>query len=58
MSVPRENGRMKLDAFQQWMVARNLEYVETEGLEAVLDRLRAQGYNRVADAVEIEATKS
>jgi hypothetical protein len=35
-----------------WMVDRNVEYVATEGLEAVLARLRAQGYHRVADAVE------
>ena len=40
-----------LDTVQQWMVKRNLEYVQTEGIEAVVNRLRENGYNKVADAV-------
>ena len=47
-----------LDGMQQWMVKCNLEYVKTEGLEVVLARLRAQGYNMVADAVEAQAKSS
>ena len=38
--------------FDRWMVARNVEYAESEGVDKVAARLRAQGYNRVADAVE------
>ncbi len=41
-----------LDGFERWMVARSLGYVSIEGLPAVLERLRAQGYMRVAGAVE------
>lgn len=41
-----------LDPVEQWMVDRNLEYVENEGLEPVLARLRFQGYDRVAASVE------
>jgi hypothetical protein len=41
-----------LDRFQQWMVRKNLEYAEIEGIAAVLIRLRSQGYLLVADAVE------
>lgn len=51
-----ENGDMSQvnlkNPFDRWMVARNVEYAESEGVDKVAARLRAQGYNRVADAVE------
>ena len=40
-----------LNYFQIWMVEQNLQYVETEGLEMVLNRLRNQGYFKVARAI-------
>ena len=39
------------------VIKQNLEYVKVEGLETVLDRLRSQGYNKVAKAVELECNK-
>jgi hypothetical protein len=42
----------KLSPFDRWMVQRNLEYAKTEGVETVVARLRAQGYDRVASAVQ------
>lgn len=47
-----------LNPFEQWMVKSNLQYIEAEGVEAVVNRLRVQGYNRVADAVEQAATQT
>lgn len=47
-----------LDRFELWMVARNLEYVKSEGAEVVAARLRSRGYNRVGDAVELKAKKN
>jgi len=44
-----------LNPFEVWMVKQNLGYVKDEGLEIVVARLRAQGYNRVAEAVEVKA---
>lgn len=44
----------ELDAVECWMVKCNLEYVVTEGIDVVVARLRANGYNRVADAVQSE----
>lgn len=43
-----------LNAFEVWMVKRNLLYVATEGLAAVVARLKANGYDKVALAVERE----
>lgn len=45
-----------LGAFEQWMVKSNLERLKTEGLETIVARLRASGYDRVADAVEKEGS--
>lgn len=47
-----------LTPFEHWMVERNLEYVKAEGLQPVLDRLRGQGYTRVANAVELVQVQS
>ena len=44
-----------LSPVDRWMVKQNLGYVLTEGLQTVVDRLRQQGYDRVANAVEQEA---
>lgn len=44
-----------LSPVDRWMVKQNLGYVQTEGLQTVVDRLRQQGYDRVANAVEQEA---
>lgn len=41
-----------LDPVEQWMVKSNLQYIEAEGVETVVNRLRVQGYDRVANAVE------
>lgn len=41
-----------LDPVECWMVKQNLNYVQQEGLEVVLSRLREQGYYRIAAAVE------
>lgn len=48
---------IELDPFERWMVKQNLEYVKTDGVKVVTARLCAQGYNRVADAVQVESTK-
>lgn len=45
-----------LNPFEQWMVKSNLERLKIEGLETIVDRLRATGYYRVADAVEKEGS--
>jgi hypothetical protein len=45
---------MKMDAFQLWMVKKNVEYARTEGTELTVARLRANGYPSVAAAVEAE----
>jgi len=42
----------KLTPFEQWMVKSNLAYVAAEGIDVVVARLRANGYNRVADGVQ------
>lgn len=52
-----ENPKRPLDGFDWWLVDRNLEYVKTEGLAPVVARLRANGYLRVATAVEYEHAK-
>lgn len=41
-----------LDLVDIWMVKQNLEHAKTEGLDVVINRLKAQGYLRVAAAVE------
>lgn len=41
-----------LSPMERWMVKSNLEYIADEGLTAVVDRLLANGYPRVAAAVE------
>lgn len=46
-------GRSLRNPFDNWMVQRNLEYVQTEGLETVLTRLRRNGYFAVASQVEL-----
>jgi hypothetical protein len=43
-----------LDAFDRWMVKQNIEHAKAEGLEPVVARLKANGYHRVALAVEKE----
>ncbi len=40
-----------MDAFHWWMVRRNLAYAAYEGFGPVVARLRAQGYDAVADVV-------
>lgn len=42
----------ELDPVEEWMFKCNLEYIASEGVEVVVDRLRSQGYIRVADAVQ------
>ena len=44
-----------LNPFEKWMVKQNLEYAKLEGLETVVSRLLANGYERVASAVAKEA---
>lgn len=44
--------KRQLDPVEKWMVKCNLEYVKAEGVATVVARLRAQGYERVAAAVE------
>jgi len=46
---------MKLSAFEKWMVKSNLQYVKAEGVAAVVARLKANGYSKVAAAVQAEA---
>ncbi len=41
----------ELDPFGQWMVRQQLAYAREEGRDIVLERLRAQGYDRVAFVV-------
>lgn len=41
----------ELSPFERWMVKYNIRRVKTDGLKPVVDHLRAQGYNRVADGV-------
>jgi hypothetical protein len=46
---------MDLNAYERWCVRMNLEHVKTEGLAVVVQRLHANGYHRMADAVEQES---
>jgi len=46
----------ELSPFERWMVKSNLEHVKTEGLEKIVNTLRANGYYRIADAVEAAAS--
>ena len=41
----------RLNPFQQWMVRSNLQYIPAEGLDVVVNRLRANGYPNIADGV-------
>lgn len=52
------NEQRPLDPVECWMVKQNLNYVQTEGVETVVARLRQGGYNRVANAVEQEARRT
>jgi hypothetical protein len=42
-----------MSPFEEWMVRRNVEHANSnsEGAASVVDRLRANGYHRVADEV-------
>jgi alanine racemase len=46
-----------LDAFDRWMVRSNLDRIAAEGLdvETVVAQVKANGYHRVAAAVEAAA---
>lgn len=46
-----------LNPFEQWMVKSNLDRIRAEGLQPseVAAQLRANGYPRIAEAVETEA---
>jgi hypothetical protein len=46
----------RLSTYEGWMVRSNLARAEREGVESVVATLRANGYFRVADAVEKEAS--
>jgi hypothetical protein len=41
----------ELTAYELWMVKSNLQYVDRDGIELVVARLKANGYHRVADGV-------
>ena len=41
-----------LDPVEKWMAEMNLQYVENEGIDVVVARLRANGYDRVASVVQ------
>lgn len=41
-----------LDPVEVWMANQNLQYAQDEGLEVVTNRLKSQGYLRIAAAVE------
>ena len=41
-----------LDPVENWMANQNLQYAQDEGLEVVTNRLKSQGYLRIAAAVE------
>jgi len=47
----------ELNPFEQWMVESNLQRISEEGLEvkAVVELLRARGYDHIASAVEAES---
>lgn len=47
-------AEIPLDAYDRWMIKQNVARARVEGVEIVVANLRAQGYNRVADAVEKE----
>lgn len=48
----------RLDAFERWMAQSNLERIsDGEDRDTVVATLRANGYDRVADAVEAEIEK-
>jgi hypothetical protein len=51
-------GVIKLSAFENWMVEQNVKYARQEVVQAVTDRLRAGGYNRVADEVSRHGSSS
>jgi hypothetical protein len=50
-AINRLENSKTLDPFSQWMVKQNVQYATTEGVDAVVARLRVQGYKLVADHV-------
>ena len=52
------NAERPLNPFERWMVAQNIKYVQTEGVEPVVAQLLANGYDRVARAVEKACAKA
>jgi hypothetical protein len=42
--------------YTDWMIEQNIKYAQIEGTETVVARLRALGYNRVADGVQAAPT--
>ncbi len=48
----RKEGEPDLGPFEQWMVKSNMRYIPEEGVEVVVARLRANGYDRIARAVQ------
>ncbi len=41
-----------LSPFDCWMVLKNIEHAQSKGLSEVAGNLRAQGYEKVAQALE------
>lgn len=51
--------KRELNPFERWMVKSNLEHLEEYGgLEVAVARLRANGYDRIADAVKAAGEKA
>jgi len=48
----RKEGEPDLGPFERWMVKQGVEAVKAEGVEVVVARLKANGYDRIARAVQ------
>lgn len=45
---------VRLTTYEKWMVKQNVKHAREHGLDPTLGVLRANGYDRVADAVKAE----
>jgi hypothetical protein len=49
--MDKDQQERPLDSFERWMVKRNIYHAGVEGVDLVVARLEAGGYDRIAEAV-------
>lgn len=53
MSPETRKAVEALSGLDRWMVQQNLRYCADRGVDSVVQNLRAQGYSKVATAVQL-----